>query len=190
MDDIFHQLGRLFTDSPWYDLSWPAVAMIVGTLLGAASAQAARQLAVVPRTAHGLVGLLTAPFVHGSFAHLAANLPPFLVLGGLVLRHGEARFPEIALEIALGQGVLLWALGRRAAHIGMSGVIFGFLGWLLAVAWFTRTVPDLLIAAAVLVFYGGMLAGLAPARDGTSWDGHLFGLLAGAGTAWFQFRGF
>jgi len=105
-----------------------------------------------------------------------------------VLRRGEPQFPAVALAIALGQGVLLWLLGRRAAHVGMSGVVFGFLGYLLAAAWFTRAGTDLLVAACVLLFYGGMLAGVAPARDGTSWDGHLFGLLAGLGVAWLRYR--
>jgi membrane associated rhomboid family serine protease len=189
MDDIIGFLARLFTQPPWCYLSWPALAMIAGTLVGTISSSAARRLAIVPRSAGGLVGLITAPFIHANFAHLAANLPPFLVLGALVLRRGESQFLEVAPAIALGQGVLLWLLGRKAAHIGMSGVIFGFLGWLLAVAWFTRATPDLLIAAAVLIFYGGMLAGVAPARNGTSWEGHLFGLAAGLGTAWFQYRG-
>ena len=187
MDDITRQLARLFTDQPWCYLSWPAVAMIAGTIVGMLSAPAARQLAVVPRTAGGLVGLVTAPFIHVNLAHLFANLPPFLVLGWLVLRHGESQFLVAAPAIALGQGLLLWLLGRKSAHVGMSGVIFGFFGWLLAVAWFTRATADLLIAAGMLVFYGGMLAGVAPARNGTSWEGHLFGLVAGLGLAWFQY---
>jgi membrane associated rhomboid family serine protease len=189
MDDVPGQLARLFTQPPWFYLSWPAVAMIVGALVGMISSQAATALALVPRTGRGLVGLFTAPFIHANFAHLAANLPPFLVLGALVLRHGEARFLVVAPAIAFGQGVLLWLLGRKAAHVGMSGVIFGFFGYLVALAWFTRATPDLLAAGAVLVFYGGMLAGLAPVRKGTSWEGHLFGLIAGLATAWCQFRG-
>ncbi|HTB79342.1 MAG TPA: rhomboid family intramembrane serine protease [Opitutaceae bacterium] len=189
MNDVLGSLARLFTQPPYYYLSWPAVAMIVGTMIGMLSKSAAAALAVVPRTAGGLVGLVTAPFIHANLAHLAANLPPFLVLGALVLRHGSAEFLEVALAIALGSGVLLWLFGRKAAHMGMSGVIFGFFGWLVALAWFTRATPDLLIAGGVLLFYGGMLAGLAPARNGTSWEGHLFGLIAGLGTAWFQFRG-
>jgi membrane associated rhomboid family serine protease len=70
----------------------------------------------------------------------------------------------------------------------MSGVIFGFLGYLLAIAWFTRTTPDLLVAGGVMLLYGGMLAGLKPVRDGTSWEGHLFGLLAGLARAWLDTR--
>jgi membrane associated rhomboid family serine protease len=187
MDDIIAYLARFFTQAPWYYLSWPAVAMVAGTLLGL-SKSAADQLAVVPRTGRGLVGLVTAPFVHTGFAHLAANLPPFLVLGALVLHRTDGKFPLVALTILLAQGVLLWLFGRKAAHVGMSGVIFGFFGWLLAVAWFTHGTTDLLVAGGVLLFYGGMLAGLAPARNGTSWEGHLFGLIAGVATAWVQFR--
>jgi membrane associated rhomboid family serine protease len=46
--------------------------------------------------------------------------------------------------------------------------------------------PDLLVAGGVMGFYGSMLAGVAPARAGTSWEGHLFGLLAGLGRAWLE----
>jgi membrane associated rhomboid family serine protease len=189
MDDLLRLLARQFTQAPSCYLSWPAVAMVAGTLVGVLLPGAAAQLAVVPRKAGGLLGLVTAPFIHGSLSHLAANLPPFLVLGALVLRRGESDFPGTALAIALGQGVLLWLLGGRAAHIGMSGVVFGFFGYLMALAWLTRTTSDLLVAACVLLFYGGMLAGVAPARDGTSWEGHLFGLVAGVGTAWIRLRG-
>ena len=184
MDDIAGFISRLFTHSPWYFLSWPVVAMIVGTIVGMVSSGAAKRLAVVPRSADGLVGLFTAPFVHLNFAHLAANLPPFVVLGALVLRRGEAHFLRTALAIALGQGGLLWLFGRKSAHVGMSGVVFGFFGYLVGVAWFAHATRDLLVAGGVLLFYGGMIAGVAPARDGTSWDGHLFGLVAGVAAAW------
>jgi membrane associated rhomboid family serine protease len=188
MDDVTAFLTRLFTRPPWCFLSWPAVAMFVGTMIGALFKRCAQRLAVIPRTSGGLVGLIAAPFVHSNLAHLSANLPPFLVLGGIVLHRGESQFPKVALTIALGQGALLWLFGRKAAHVGMSGVIFGLFGYLLAVAWFTRATGDLLAALVAILFYGGMLAGVVPARDGTSWEGHLFGLVAGFGTAWFQYR--
>ena len=189
MDDVLKFIGEVFMTRPVCLLAWPAAAMLVGVLVGIFVPKMATRLAITPRTMGGLVGLVTAPFVHVNWAHLSANLPPFLVLGWLVLRRGEGKFVEVAVMIAVAQGALLWLFGRRAAHVGMSGVIFGFFSWLLAVAWFTRATPDLWAAAGVLVFYGGMLAGVAPARDGTSWEGHLFGLIAGLGVAWFQFRG-
>ena len=119
MEDIATHLARYFTQSPWYYLSWPAVAMVVGALIGMVSKQDAEQLAVVPRTSRGLVGLVTAPFVHASFAHLMANLPPFLVLGVLVLNRVDGRFPLVALAIMLASGLLLWAFGRG----GISGTL-------------------------------------------------------------------
>jgi membrane associated rhomboid family serine protease len=160
--------------------------MVAGTIVAILAGRSAARLAVVPRQASGLFGIVTAPFVHANAAHLAANLPPFIVLGALVLRRNETQFIEVAATIALAQGALLWLFGRNAAHVGMSGVIFGFLGYLLATAWFTRTASDLLIAGGVLLFYGGMLAGVKPVRDGTSWEGHLFGLLAGLARAWLD----
>ena len=184
MDDVTVFLARLFTQAPWSYLAWPAAAMVAGTILGMISSSLAARLAIVPRTAGGLAGILTAPFIHANLAHLAANLPPFLVLGFFVIRVEAGRFVLVAVAIALVQGLLLWLLGRKAPHVGMSGIIFGFIGYLLALAWFTRATPDMVVAVGVLIFYGGMLAGVAPARDGTSWEGHLFGLAAGWAIAW------
>lgn len=186
MDHVLEFLHRLYFDAPGCFLSWPAAAMIVGTIISVVAGQSAAHLGLVPRRAAGLIGILTSPFVHANAAHLAANLPPFVVLGALVLRRNEAQFVEVAVTIALAQGVLLWLFGRNGPHVGMSGVIFGFLGYLLAAAWFTRTMSDLLVAGGVVVFYGGMLAGLKPVRDGTSWEAHLFGLLAGLARAWLD----
>jgi membrane associated rhomboid family serine protease len=160
--------------------------MCVGTLLGAILGQTAQRIAIVPRTSGGLLGIFTAPFVHGNLAHLLTNLPPFIVLGVLVLRHGERTFLKTALLIALGSGLLLWLLGRSAAHMGASGVIFGFFGYLVALAYFSRGMTDVLIAVAVLLVYGSMLAGIKPARNGTSFEGHLFGLVSGVAAAWLE----
>ena len=189
MNQILPFFHRLYFEAPWCYLAWPALAMVVGTIIPLFSSTAASRLGVVPRQLSGLPGIVTAPFVHANVAHLAANLPPFIILGALVLRRDQPHFVEVAATIALGEGLLLWLFGRKAAHVGMSGVIFGFFGWLLALTWFTRTTPDLLVAASVLLFYGGMLAGVAPARNGTSWESHLFGLVAGLGIAWFKYRG-
>jgi membrane associated rhomboid family serine protease len=186
MNQLLPFFHRLYLETPWCYISWPAAAMVIGTIIPYLSKSLAAQLGLVPRKLSGLVGIVTGPFIHANIAHFAANLLPFIVLGGLVVRRNEAGFIEVAATIALVEGLLLWLFGRNASHVGMSGVIFGFLGYLVAVAWFTRTTPDLLVAAGVIVFYGGMLAGIKPVRDGTSWEGHLFGLLAGIAKAWFD----
>jgi membrane associated rhomboid family serine protease len=176
----------VLTERPWALIAWPALAMCAATILRAILGHHANRLAVVPRTSGGLLGILTAPFVHGNAAHLAANLPPFIILGALVLRHGQHTFIKTALLIALGSGLLLWLLGRTAAHMGASGVIFGFFGYLVALAYFSRGTADVLIAGTVVLVYGSMLAGIKPARNGTSFEGHFFGLLAGVATAWLE----
>jgi len=186
MDLIANYLHRLYLETPACYLSWPAVAMVAGTILAAISPRLAARLGVTPRRPAGLPGIVTAPFIHANAAHLTANLAPFLVLGALVLRRDEARFIEVFATIALTQGALVWLCGRNAAHVGMSGVIFGFLGYLLAAGWFTRTTSDLLVAGGVMLAYGGLLAGVKPARGGTSWEGHLLGLFAGIARAWFD----
>jgi membrane associated rhomboid family serine protease len=186
MDTVLAFLTKLYTQQPWICLSWPAAAMVLGTLLVAIWAGAAQRLGIVPRTGTGLVGIGTAPFLHANAAHLLANLPPFAGLGYLVLQRDPAHFPIVAGSITLASGLLVWLAARKAAHIGMSGVIFGFLGYLVAVAWFRQEKPDLIVAGGVLLFYGGMLAGVAPVRGSTSWEAHLFGLLAGIGQAWLD----
>ncbi len=186
MDDALDFFTRLYTERPLIYVSWPMAAMVFGTILAALWRNAPQRLGIVPRTSAGLVGIVTAPFIHANAAHLLANLPPFAGLGYLVLHRAPTRFPEVAATIALASGGLVWLAARKATHVGMSGVIFGFLGYLVFVAWFTRSTEDLLVAGAVLLFYGGMLAGVAPVRGSTSWESHLFGLLVGLGRAWFE----
>lgn len=181
-------LHRAFAERPWALLAWPAVAMVVGTLARMLLPQSSQRLAIVPRTKGGLLGIVTGPFLHANFAHLLANLPPFVVLGALVLRLGPRRFLETSAIVTVGGGLLVWLLARRGAHMGASGVVFGFFGYLIGLAYVTRTTSDLLVAVVVLIVYGGMLAGLKPARRETSWEGHLFGLLAGLAKVWWLRR--
>jgi membrane associated rhomboid family serine protease len=180
------QVVQLLTTRPWALLVWAALGMCLGTVLRALLGQSASRLAIVPRTAGGLFGIVTAPFIHGGFAHLVANLPPFLVLGALVLRHGEHTFVRVALLVVFASGLLVWLFARSAAHLGASGVVFGFFGYLVAFAYFHHTITDGVIAVIVILVYGSMLAGIKPARNGTSFEAHFFGLLAGIGVAWLD----
>lgn len=183
-----HLLHRLFLERPWALLAWPVVVMVVTLPLRWLFGRLGQRLAIVPRTAAGLVGVVTAPFLHAGFAHLLANLPPFIVLGALVLRKGSHRFVETGSIVALGAGLLTWLLARRGAHQGASGVIFGFFGYLLGLGIFLRTTDDLLIAVLVLLAYGGLLAGLKPARTQTSWEAHFFGFAVGLAKVWWLRR--
>ncbi len=136
-------------------------------------------LALVPRRIEGLPGILSAPLVHGSFAHLLANTVPLLILGGMVVARSVAYYLTMTAAIVLLGGLGLWVFGRNAAHIGASGLIFGYFGLLVARGYYERSLQSIAVAIVVVVVYGGMLAGVLPRGDQVSWEAHLFGLLAG-----------
>jgi len=133
-----------------------------------------------PRSVAGLWGILAAPLLHGGFAHLIANTVPFVVLAWLVLFHGVRDFFLVtAMVIVLG-GLGVWLIAAPGTvHIGASGLIFGYVGYLLGRGYFQRSFISIAIALAVAVIYGGVLWGVLPGQRGISWEGHLTGFLAG-----------
>lgn len=143
-----------------------------------------------PRTLLGLRNIALAPFLHVGFGHLLANTVPFFVLGLLVILHTGVRgFYTVSLAAILTSGLGVWLFGGgNTVHLGASGVIFGYFGFLLAAAWWERSARSLLVAVAVLIFYGGMVWGVLPGQQGISWLAHLFGLLGGLTAAWFLHR--
>ena len=138
---------------------------------------------ILPRTLSGLWGILFAPVLHGGFAHLIANTVPFLTLGFLVMLRGLGTFVGVSLLVIVLGGLGVWMFGKTGLHIGASGLIFGYIGYLLARGYFERSFGSLAIAVLVAVVYGGALWGVLPGQRGISWEGHLFGFLAGVATA-------
>ena len=134
---------------------------------------------ILPRTVTGLRGIPLSPFLHGNLSHLLVNTVPFLVLGGLVALQGRRAFLGVSLFVIICGGIALWLFGRMAYHIGASGLIFGYFGYLVARAWYERSPGSILIALVTLFFYGGLIWGVLPTTTYISWEGHLFGLLAG-----------
>lgn len=138
------------------------------------------QYGIVPRTGRGLIGILTAPFLHGDWNHLIANSVPFLLLGGILALRGVRLFVGATLVIILVAGVGTWLVGRGpAAHIGASGVVFGYFGFHLAAGWFERSFKAILVAVGVTIIYGGLIWGVLPSDTRISWEGHLFGFIGG-----------
>ena len=112
-------------------------------------------LALVPRRVDGLPGILSAPLVHGSFAHLLANTFPLLILGGMVVIRGGAYYLTTTFPIVVLGGLGLWLLGRDAAHIGASGLLFGYCGFLVARGYYERRLGSIAVSIVVVVAYGG-----------------------------------
>lgn len=137
-----------------------------------------------PRSVSGLPGIVAAPFLHADFAHLILNSLPFIVLGGTVLLSGVRVFWGVTILVTLAGGFGVWLFAPKFTnHIGASGLIFGYLGFLLARGIFQKSFASILISGAIAIAYGGLLFGVLPLQAGVSWQSHLFGFLAGVAAA-------
>jgi membrane associated rhomboid family serine protease len=144
---------------------------------------------IVPRTETGLEGILWAPLLHGGWAHLIANTVPFVVFGFLVLLSGRLRFVLVTAIVWAVSGFGVWLTAPDGSvTIGMSGVIFGWLTYLLVRGFFARNAGQIVLAVVLFLVWGGVLWGVLPGQEGVSWQGHLFGALAGVFAAWLVAR--
>jgi membrane associated rhomboid family serine protease len=139
-----------------------------------------------PLETDGLTGIVFAPLLHANWAHLVANTGPALVLGFLMTLAGLARFIYATAIIWILGGFGTWLIGNTGAppgietnHIGASGLIFGWLTFLIVFGFFTRKVWEIVVGIIVLFVYGGVLLGALPGTFGVSWQGHLCGAIAG-----------
>ena len=137
-------------------------------------------------TLHGLLGIPVAPFIHANLAHLVSNTIPLTVLL-LLLAGSKGQSWSIVAYIVLLGGALLWLFGRPSTHIGASGLIYGLIAYLLVSGILERRFVPMAISILVGFLYGGSLAvGVLP-RFGSniSWEGHLFGAVAGGAIAYW-----
>ena len=149
---------------------------------------------IQPLETDGLKGIVFAPLLHADWAHLLANTIPALVLGFLVTLAGMSRFVWATAIIWIVGGLGTWLIGDIGScrietnHIGASGLIFGWLAFLLVFGWLTRHIWWIVTSLVVLFVYGGILLGAVPVLDrcgGVSWQGHLCGAIAGVLAAYW-----
>ena len=136
-----------------------------------------------PRDLGSIWTIFTAPWLHENFAHLGGNLILFLIFGSLCILNGVRYFAKASILIITIGGMLVWLFGRDANHIGASGWIFGLWSLTIVQAYFDRSVRNIAISAVVLFYYGGMAMGVLPTDAHVSFEGHLFGALAGGAAA-------
>lgn len=134
---------------------------------------------IYPRELDSLPGILVWPFLHGNITHLMMNTTPFVVLGWFVGLRGAFVFLQTTLIIVVVGGAGVWVFGRESFHIGASGLVFGYFGFLVARGLYERSISALFVAAFTLFYYGGIIFGILPTDAYISWEAHLFGLCAG-----------
>jgi membrane associated rhomboid family serine protease len=145
------------------------------------------KLGLMPRSLTGLTGIVAMPFLHGSLGHLISNTVPLVILLGLMVMSRPRPWSTIIVLTAIS-GIALWLFGRSALHIGASGLIYALMGYLIATGILECRLMSAAIALFVGITYGAsILGGILPGTPGVFWEGHLFGLLAGAALAWTRF---
>lgn len=139
------------------------------------------QFGIMPHSVVGLRGILFSPFLHGGFGHLIANTIPFIILGWLVMIQETSDFWIVTMVTMIFGGLGVWIFApSNTVHIGASGIIFGYLGFLLFRGYFQRNLASILLSLVVGFLYGGLIWGVLPTQPGVSWQGHLFGFIGGA----------
>ncbi|MFT6344332.1 MAG: membrane associated rhomboid family serine protease [Paraglaciecola sp.] len=137
------------------------------------------QLGTIPRYVPGLKGIILGPFVHGSLQHYFSNIIPLCIFTYLLLQYGLNRYLQVTLWIMITSGLLVWLFARPATHIGVSGVVYGYFGYLVLAGFLSGKFKLIIISVLVAFFYGGLIFGILPSSPFVSWESHLFGFIAG-----------
>lgn len=155
-------------------------AMWVGFAAVLATGGGLLALGVVPRTSTGLLGIVVAPLLHANLEHLLANTVSFAILGWMVMWRDPRHFWQVTVISLLTAGVAAWLLGAtNSVHVGASGLVFGYLGFLMLAGWYARTFAAIAISVLVTAAWGGLVFGVLPGAPGVSWPSHLGGFAGG-----------
>lgn len=132
-----------------------------------------------PRQPAGLLGIVFAPLIHGSFDHLIANSPALFVLGTAML----FLYPHSALRtlpvLYLGPGIAVWSFGRDSVHFGASGLVYGLVSTIFVAGMLRRDRRAVAASLLVVFMYGSLAWGVLPTTAGVSWETHLSAALIG-----------
>lgn len=150
------------------------------------------KLGVLPRQIEGLPGIVTSVFVHGDLANIASNSVPLFVLGMMLFYFYKKIAKPVFLWIWLISGLWLWIGGRNndnypVYHIGASTLIYGLAAFLFFSGLFRKHLRLMVVSALVVFLYGSIVWGMFPLKSEISWEGHLFGAIAGLLVA-FNYR--
>lgn len=141
-------------------------------------------LGIYPRSIFGLPGIIFSPFLHGDFNHLFFNSIPLFILACFISLQGWPVFYCVSVVVILLGGFAVWLFGRRAIHVGASGLIMGYWSYLLLNTYQQPTLVGIVLGIVGLYYLGaGLLLNLLP-RERSSWEGHIFGFLAGLAAAY------
>jgi membrane associated rhomboid family serine protease len=137
-----------------------------------------------PHDAGSLPDIITAPFLHFSWAHIEGNSGPLFIFGFIAAYRGIPRFLGVTVLIVLTSGLAAW-LTESAGSVGAgaSGVVFGYFGYIMVRGFFDRHAIDLLIGAVMALSFAYQFTVLVP-QAGIGWQAHIGGLAGGVLAGW------
>jgi membrane associated rhomboid family serine protease len=145
---------------------------------------------IVPRRLGSLPDIITAPFLHVSWTHIESNSGPLFIFGFLAAYRGVVRFFWLTALVIVTSGLAAWfAESPGTVGVGASGVVFGYLGYILVRGLFDRHAIDIMIGAVMALCFAYQFTVLLP-QAGVGWQDHIGGLVGGVIGGWiFRDRG-
>jgi membrane associated rhomboid family serine protease len=141
------------------------------------------ELGILPLKEKGLLGIITAPFIHENFSHLASNSVPFFVSASMIIYFYKDVALKTLILIYLVTGLWVWSMGRESYHVGASGVVYGYISFIFFSGFIRRNKKLMAVSMLMVFLYGGFFWGVIPKFYpefmNISWESHLMGGIAG-----------
>jgi membrane associated rhomboid family serine protease len=141
-------------------------------------------LGIIPRHLLGIPGIVCAPLLHANFNHLFFNSIPLIVLSNFILINGVHYYLLVTVMITLLSGIAIWCFAKPGIHLGASALITGYWGFLVSNIYQQASATTVILGIISIYYFAGIFLGIFPSQKGVSWEGHLFGLLAGLATSY------
>jgi membrane associated rhomboid family serine protease len=139
---------------------------------------------ITPHDVGSLPYILTAPFLHFSWAHIEGNSGPLFIFGFIAAYRGIRKFLGVTALIVLTSGLAAWLTeSGSSVGAGASGLVFGYFGYIMVRGFFDRHAIDLLIGAVMALSFAYQFTVLVP-QAGIGWQAHIGGLVGGVLGAW------